>query len=90
MRLKRLLVAYIFGTFLATGCNPNPEQNVGLPPAEKRMDQLLEKSKGSWDALTPEERKEVITTIGNGNETTARVNFSARASTSLPPSGGGR
>jgi hypothetical protein len=90
MKLKCLLPAFALGTILATGCNPNPEQKVGLPPAEKRIDQLLEKSKGSWDALTPEERKEVITTIGNGNETTAKVNFSARASTSLPPAAGGR
>jgi len=90
MNLKCILTAFVLGAILVTGCNPNPEQKVGLPPAEKRIDQLLEKSKGSWDALTPEERKEVISTIGNGNETTAKVNFSARASTSLPPAAGGR
>lgn len=73
------------------GCGSSNEgDNVAVPTTEMRVTELVKKSGGNWDALSDADKRDLIQSLGQGNEQTARVSFAARTSKNGPPSMGGR
>jgi len=72
---------------LIAGCG---EKSPPIPPAETQIQGIVNKANGNWDALSPSDKQTLIDKLGHGNETTAKVSFSARSSSHGPPIPGAR
>lgn len=70
-------------------CGPAPE--AGAPPTagDVRVNELVKRTSGDWNALSPEEKAELTQQLGAGNEQTARMSFQSRNTAGGPPKPGG-
>lgn len=83
------LVSFSFLAFLASalvGCGqPAPPP---VASGESQIKQIVARSGGKWESLSQADRDALVTQLGHGNETTAKMSFSMRWSSDQAMKGG--
>lgn len=56
-------------------------------PAIDRVDQIVKRSGGDWNKVSPQDQQYMIQTVGKGSPISARMTFDARAGHLAPAKG---
>jgi hypothetical protein len=73
---------FILLALVSLGCGKN---ETPVAYGEQRNQEIIKRSKGSWDSLPEADRQRLIQELGRGDERAARAAFTARTSVGGPP-----